>query len=123
MKNRTIIGIICIVLALVVTFAVAPLVNKLADSRIDIVRITRDVTRGHMIGENDVEVVSVGAHNLPTSVLVKKEEVVGKFASVDLKVGDYLLPSKVSTSTHFCSTASSLSITKNASTGHSFSME
>ena len=29
MKNRTIIGIICIVLALVVTFAVAPLVNKL----------------------------------------------------------------------------------------------
>ena len=97
MKNRTIIGIICIVLALVVTFAVAPLVNKLADSRIDIVRITRDVTRGHMIGENDVEVVSVGAHNLPTSVLVKKEEVVGKFASVDLKVGDYLLPSKVST--------------------------
>ena len=70
MKNRTIIGIICIVLALVVTFAVAPLVNKLADSRIDIVRITRDVTRGHMIGENDVEVVSVGAHNLPTNVLV-----------------------------------------------------
>ena len=39
MKNRTIIGIICIVLALVVTFAVAPLVNKIADYRADIVSI------------------------------------------------------------------------------------
>ena len=95
MKNRTNIGIICIVIALVVTFAVAPLVNKLADNRTDIVRLTGDVVQGHMISDTDIEVVTVGSYNLPTDVITKKEDVLGKFAAVDLKKGDYLLPSKV----------------------------
>lgn len=96
MKNRTIIGIICIVLALVVTFAVAPLVNKLAESKVDIVRMKSDVVQGHQISDSDVEVVKVGGYNLPADVIVRKENVVGKFAATDLKAGDYLLPSKFS---------------------------
>lgn len=97
MKNRTIIGIICIVLALVVTFAVAPLVNKLAESKVDIVRMKSDVVQGHQISENDVEIVKVGGYNLPSDVILKKENVVGRFAATDLKAGDYLLPSKLTT--------------------------
>ena len=73
MKNRTIIGIICIVLALVVSFAVSPLVNKLAESKVDIVRMTKDVVQGHQISENDVEVVKVGGYNLPADVILKKK--------------------------------------------------
>ena len=95
MKNRTIIGIVCIVLALVVTFAVAPLVNKMAESKIDIVRMTKDVVQGHQISENDIEVVKVGGYNLPADVILKKENVVGRFATTDLKAGDYLFPSKL----------------------------
>ena len=95
MKNRTIIGIVCIVLALVVTFAVAPLVNRMAESRVNIVRMTKDVVRGHQISENDVEVVKVGGYNLPADIILKKENVVGRFATTDLKAGDYLLPSKL----------------------------
>ena len=95
MKNRTIIGIVCIVLALVVTFAVAPLVNRMAESRVDIVRMTKDVVQGHQISENDIEVVKVGGYNLPADVILKKENVVGKFATTDLKAGDYLFPSKL----------------------------
>ena len=95
MKNRTIIGIVCIVLALILTFAIAPLVNKMAESKVDIVRMTSDVVQGHQISENDVEVVKVGGYNLPTDVIKKKENVVGRFATTDLKTGDYLLPSKL----------------------------
>lgn len=95
MKNRTIIGIVCIVLALVVTFAVAPLVNRMAESRVDIVRMMKDVVQGHQISENDIEVVKVGGYNLPADVILKKENVVGRFATTDLKAGDYLLPSKL----------------------------
>ena len=73
MKNRTIIGIVCIVLALVITFAVAPLVHRMAESRVDIVRMTKDVVQGHQISENDVEVVKVGGYNLPAEVIQKKE--------------------------------------------------
>jgi len=97
MKNRTVIGIVCIVLALAVTFGVAPLVNKLADSRCEIVRLTKNVTQGHMIAESDIEVVTVGSYNLPADVITKKEAAVGMFAACDLKAGDYLLPEKIST--------------------------
>ena len=95
MKNRTIIGIVCIVLALILTFAIAPLVNKMAESKVDIVRMKQDVVQGHQISENDVEVVKVGGYNLPADVIQKKENVVGRFATTDLKAGDYLLPSKL----------------------------
>ena len=96
MKNRTIIGIVCIVLALVVTFAVAPLVNKLSDSRTDIVRLKTDIAQGHMIQESDIEVVTVGSTGLPTNIITKKEAVVGKFAACDLKANTDLLQSMIS---------------------------
>ena len=96
MKNRTIIGIVCIVLALVVTFAVAPLVNKLSDSRTDIVRLKNDIVQGHMIQESDIEVVTVGSTGLPANIITKKEAVVGKFAACDLKANTDLLQSMIS---------------------------
>lgn len=96
MKNRTIIGIVCIVLALVVTFAVAPLVNKLSDSRTDIVRLKSDVVQGHMIQESDIEIVTVGSTGLPANIITKKEAVVGKFAACDLKANTDLLQSMIS---------------------------
>ena len=96
MKNRTIIGIVCIVLALIVTFGVAPLVNKMADNRTDIVRMKKDVDQGFLISEDDIEIVTVGSHGLASGTITKKEDVVGKFAACDLKVGDALFPSKLS---------------------------
>ena len=96
MKNRTIIGIVCIALALVVTFGIAPLVNKISDSRTDIVRMKKDVDQGHLISEDDIEIVAVGSHGLANGTIKKKDEVVGKFAACDLKAGDALFPGKLS---------------------------
>lgn len=95
-SNRTIIGVICIVLALVLSFLIAPLVNKFADSRCEIIRLTKDVPRGHSITEADIETVTVGSYNLPADVITDKESVIGKFAVCDLFTGEYLLPGKVS---------------------------
>ncbi len=98
MKNRTIIGIICIVVALVLSFAIAPLVNKFADSRVDIVRITRDITQGHKLTADDIEIVTIGSFGMPADVITDKDAVIGKYAACDLKKTDFLLPSKVSDS-------------------------
>ena len=73
MKNRTIIGIGCIVLALLIAFVIAPLVNKAADSRVDILRLTKDITQGHKITDADLETVTVGSYNLPADVLTDME--------------------------------------------------
>ena len=96
MKNRTIIGIGCIVLALLIAFVIAPLVNKAADSRVDILRLTKDITQGHKITDADLEKVTVGSYNLPADVLTDMESVVGKYAACDMVTGDYLLPDKLS---------------------------
>lgn len=95
--NRTIIGIICIVAALAICFGVAPLVNRLNDGKTEIVRVTQFVLKGAMINEGDVEVVKVGSYNLPSGLLTKKEDVVGKYATCDMYPGESVLPPKVTT--------------------------
>ena len=96
MKNRTIIGIVCIVLALILTFAIAPLVNKMAESRVDIVRMKNDVIQGHQISENDVETVKVGGYNLPADVIQKKENVVRQDIKSSRQTGIYKSKLKIS---------------------------
>ena len=93
--NRTVIGVICIVVALAICFGIAPLINKLSDGKTEIVRLVRDVSAGSTVTEADVELVKVGAYNLPADVITEKEAVIGKFAAVDLLAGDYFLPSKL----------------------------
>ena len=83
--NRTVIGIICIVVALAICFGIAPLVNRLSDGKTKIVRLTRDISAGATITEADIEVADVGSYNLPTGVIKDKAQVVGKCALSNLK--------------------------------------
>lgn len=96
-SSRTVIGVVCIVLALVITFGVAPLVNRITDQKVDIVRLKQDVARGQQITEADIEIVNVGAYNLPGNVIKDSTAVVGKYAATDLYAGDYLFSGKLST--------------------------
>lgn len=98
--NRTVIGIICIVVALAICFGIAPLVNRLSDGKTKIVRLTRDISAGATITEADIEVADVGSYNLPTGVIKDKAQVVGKCALSNLTKGDYLFPSKIGNDTN-----------------------
>ena len=96
-SSRTVIGIVCIVLALLITFGVAPLVNRFTDQKVDIIRLKADVARGQLITAEHLEVASVGAHNLPRGIIKDGNVIVGKYAATDLFAGDYLFPAKIST--------------------------
>ena len=93
--NRTVIGIICIVAALLICFGVAPVVNRISDGKVAIVRVVRQVEAGAVIGADDVAVVEVGRHNLPGGLVTKTEDVIGKCAKSDLYAGDYILKDKL----------------------------
>ena len=95
LSSRTMIGIICIIAALGICFGVAPLVNQVSDGKTEVVRIKDTLPQGSIITENFIEVVKVGNYNLPKDVLRKKEDVLGKYTTVDLYAGDYLLPGKI----------------------------
>ena len=54
MKNRTILGLVCIGLALALAFGIAPFVNKFSDSRTEVLRVKQTVTQGHKSVVNNV---------------------------------------------------------------------
>ena len=83
------------VAALVLSLAVAPLVNRFSDSRFEIVCVKRDVTKGHQITEDDIETVTVGGYGLPSDVIKDKAAVIGKYAACDMVSEDFILPSKL----------------------------
>lgn len=95
-SSRTVVGVVCILLALLLTFGVAPLVNRFTDQKVDIVRLKTDIARGQLITAEQLEIVSVGAYNLPNNVLKDGNSVVGKYAATDLYAGDYLFAEKLS---------------------------
>ena len=95
-RNRTVIGVLCILLALIICFGVTPLFSRSASEKTDIVRVTMDIKEGDEITAEMVQTVEVGAYNLPQNLMTDKKEVVGKYATADLVAGDYILSSKLS---------------------------
>ena len=95
-RNRTVIGVLCILLALIICFGVTPLFSRSASEKTEIIRVTKDIKEGDEITAEMVQTVEVGAYNLPQNLMTDKKEVVGKYATADLVAGDYILSSKLS---------------------------
>lgn len=95
-RNRTVVGVLCILLALIICFGVTPLFSRSASEKTEIVRVTKDIKEGDEITAEMVQMVEVGAYNLPQNLMTDKKEVVGKYATADLAAGDYILSSKLS---------------------------
>jgi pilus assembly protein CpaB len=94
--NRTIIGVICIILGLVICFAIAPLVNNKMAEKAEIIRVNKDIPQGSIISDKDVVSISVGSFNLPEGVIKDKSQVIGKYAACDLRKDSYVLSSMIS---------------------------
>ena len=95
-RNRTVIGVLCILLALIICFGVTPLFSRSASEKTEIVRVTKDIHAGELITKDMVTTAEVGSYNLPSGLMTVKDNVVGKYAKADLAVGDYILAAKLS---------------------------
>ena len=95
LKNRTVIGVICIVLSLIICFVVTPLFQKTMSEKKEIVRVVKPIRSGEEITADMVKTVEVGSYNLPEDVVKQLDTVIGTFASADLAPGDYILTSKI----------------------------
>lgn len=95
MKNRTVIGIICMVLAVAITFCVAPIVNKLSSDTTSVIRLSADAKQGTQITEEQIETVEVKTDTLPAGVIAEKSAVIGKYAASNLYAGDYFSKDKL----------------------------
>ncbi|MPM53899.1 hypothetical protein SDC9_100669 [bioreactor metagenome] len=96
LKNRTVLGAVCIVLSLLICFALTPLFNQSVSRKTTVVRVVKSIQSGEQITKDMVQTVEVGGYNLPETVMKKADSVVGKYAKADLAPGDYVLSAKLS---------------------------
>lgn len=96
MKNRIVIGLICIILSVIICFGLTPMFNNALKSKMSLVRVNAEIHKGDQITEKMLTIVEVGGYNLPGNVVYRAEDVVGKYANADLYKGDYILESKLS---------------------------
>ncbi len=95
-KNRTVLGIFCIAVSLIICFAITPLVNAGLSKKVTIVRFNQMVQEGAQITKSMVDVVEVGNHNLPENVVRNLADVEGKYLTATVYAGDYILTDKIS---------------------------
>ena len=96
LRNRTVIGVFCILLSVLICFGQTPLFNRAVSQKVEIVRVTQPIRAGEQITDDMVQLVQVGGYNLPDYVLHEKGNAVGKYATADLAVGDYIINTKLS---------------------------
>lgn len=98
LRNRTVLGAVCIALSLIICFAVTPLFNAGISHKTSIVRVTQNIKAGQQISKAQVQSVEVGGYNLPSNVIKSTDQAIGKYAAADLAPGDYILSSKLAAS-------------------------
>ena len=76
MKNRTIIGIICIVLAAIM-FGLTPLVNTIASGKIEVMQVLRRIEPGQAITAEDIAKVQIGSFGIKDTVIRMKNSLLG----------------------------------------------
>ena len=96
LKNRTVLGVICIVLSLIICFALTPLFNQSVSQKTTVIRVAKDIKAGDTITKDMIQTVEVGGYNLPEDVIRKQDTVIGKYAVTGLSPGDYILTAKLS---------------------------
>lgn len=94
-KNRAVVGVLCILLSLLICFGLTPLFTKSTSQKTEIVRVVQPIRAGDEITKGMVKTVEVGGFGLPDDVLRQQENVLGKYATADLAVGDYIIASKL----------------------------
>ncbi len=94
-KNRTLIGLICAILAILVVFALNPVFSKAFAARTTIVRVKSDINEGTKIEKSMLEIVEVGKYGLPENIITDIELVIGQYAATDLVADSYILPDNI----------------------------
>lgn len=95
MKKRTILGLVCVVLAIVVTFVLGPIFMETTGNNIEVIRLKSNVVQGTKITTDHLEMVTVNLDTLPAGIINDVNKIAGQYAASNLYAGDYLTASKL----------------------------
>lgn len=94
-RNRTVLGITCIVIAFIICFVISPLMSNTGEKMITVVRVVSNIKSGDEITKEMVTEMKMSSTNQPEGIISSDDDVIGKFAAVDMMKGDNILKSKV----------------------------
>lgn len=95
-RNKTVIGITIVVIALIVGFGLVPLLNSVVNASVTVVRAKEDIQQGTQITQAMLETVKVGKLNLPHGIETQESMVVGKYAATEIIQNDMVFAGKIS---------------------------
>ena len=95
-QNRTLIGIICIVLAVALMFGVSPLIGKMVSEKVDIYQVNKTIEQGQLIHADDVVKTTIGAFGVADGYITEENQLVGKYAKSDIYPNINIYPEMVS---------------------------
>ena len=96
MKSRLYYAVVCYILAVILLFVCVPLVKRMTYPKTEAVRVVKAIEQGEQITSKKVEAIEIGAWNIPDGVIRKPEDVIGRYAAVDIVTDDLLLDTKIS---------------------------
>ena len=96
MRKRTVLGIVCVGLALVISFVLAPMIYQRQVQTVSVVQLTRNVAQGIVLTERDLKSVDLPASAIPDGAIVDLTQAVGQYTTAALFVGDTVTSAKVS---------------------------
>ena len=95
-KNRTVLGISCIVFAIIFCFVLSPVIANTSNKTITVIRAVSEIKSGDEITKDMVKEVNMTVANQPDNIISDLKSVIGKYAAMDMTNGDYVLENKIS---------------------------
>ena len=95
-KNRTVLGITCIVISMIICFVLSPIISRTSVKTFTVLRAAGDIKSGDEITKNMVSEIKMASTNQPQNIISNSKDAIGKYAVMDMVKGDYVLKSKVS---------------------------
>lgn len=95
LRNKFLIGILCIVIGVTVGFVLLPKSQDADISMTQVVRLTQDVEAGTKLEEKMLEIATIPAESVPDGASSALESFLNRYASSQLYEGDILTAAKV----------------------------
>jgi pilus assembly protein CpaB len=92
-------GLICIILAIVLVFLISPLFNRAFDGKTQVVLLKSPVMQGQEIRPEMLSQVEMGSYNLPKNTIRDPQQIVGMYAVSNLFAGSFVFPHMLSETT------------------------
>lgn len=97
-KTKTFLGICCLALAAIVAFGVVPLINVASDSKITVLVAKELIAKGTILSEDMFNQTKIGGFGVMDGAVSNAENIIGKYAAVDIVAGDIISVKKLSIS-------------------------